>query len=454
MNIQPNPSLPKFRRANISFFKKFWPQRGPRWGLFGLIAIVLIIIGLILFNHDDNGKNIIEKIKDNNEISKNPVLSSDLPACPADTSNIFTYPIMDGDKPDFITPLGNSNPSGHVVPVDHVYPSDIGLEKDMPVYAPGNMTLVWVENKQMHNSDTNEITRADYQLNFAPCKGINFALIHIKVLSPKLKEAVGDENSDCDNSQKMEYGMQEGIPTYYVTCHPDIKKVQISAGELIGYFSGQSDREFSGFDIGIYDFNKPALNFVNPDRYYVESVHTACFADYYTKDLRSKYLAKMGGYDNITGSDEREFIHPTKNTCGKVMWDVKGTLAGNWFKNPIKRSGQTTDSEALVLIYDNIKPELAKISWAEKNVSFTFTPTHSGTINREFSETANDNKVYCYQNDENAQAKYVDKNGQIVTKDPSKYLLQLIDDNHVKVEQQAGVCSENENFISPLIYQR
>lgn len=429
-----------------SFLRRFW------W--LGLILIILIV-GFVYawfagHNQSKSGNDKTEPGKTETNVS----LAEDLPACPADSSTIFTKAFMADDKPDFIVPLGNSNSSGHVVPVDHVYPSDKGYEENMPVYAPGDMTLIWVENKQMHNSTTNEITRADYQLNFAPCRGLNLAFIHIDKLSSKLEEAIEDENSNCANNQKMDYGTQEGIPTYYVTCHPDFKKIRISAGETIGYFSGQTDKNFSGFDIGMYDFNKPALGFINPARYYQDSVHTACFADYYTSDLKTKYLAKMGGYANKKGSDEQEFTHPVTNTCGKVMWDVRGTVAGNWFKNPLAQTDQTTDSEALVLIHDNIEPELAKISWAEKNISFTFTPSHSNTTNREFSEVKADGKIYCYQSSENENNTYLDKSGKTVTNDSSNYLLELVDDTHLKAEAQSGICGASEIFNNPITYER
>lgn len=418
-----------------------------KWVLLGL-GILIIGFAIFWFVGYKEGNNF--DFKNIGKPEANISLAEDLPACPADTSSIFTKPFMDNGKPDFIVPLGNSNESGHVVPVDHVYPTNQSYEKDVPVYAPGDITLIWVENKQMHNSNTNEITRADYQLNFAPCRGLNLAFIHIDKLSPKLEEAIGDENSNCDASQKMDYGLQEGIPTYYVTCHPDFKKIRVSAGEIIGYFSGQTDKNFTGFDIGMYDYLKPALAFINPERYYDDTLHTACFADYYIPELKAKYEAKFGSFDSGNNGQTSLIRRTASPVCGQVMWDVAGTLAGDWFKNPVQKN--ITDNDALVLIHDNIHPELAKLSMANVT-SFTFAPTHSSTINREFSEVT-DNKIYCYQAADNISNTYIDKDGKIVTKEGVKYLLQLIDATHVKAESQTSVCSISEAFSNPTTYER
>lgn len=425
-----------------------------------VVAIGLIIFGFAAYRGTKNDNNSgtskdgeTEKLAGG--MAGQALFDSSLPTCPADTSGLFTKAFMDGDKPDFIVPLGNSNQSGHVVPVDHVYPNDFGKETDVPVYAPSDMTLIWIENKQMHNSTTDAITRADYQLNFAPCRGLNLAFIHLKKLSIKLDAAIEDENSNCDNSQRIDYGTQEGIPTYYTTCHPVFQKVRVSAGEVIGYFSGSTDKPFSGFDIGLYDFNKPDLAFANPDRYYEETNHTVCFADYYTSELREKYRAKFGTSNSDKSGETSTLVKRVgEPLCGQVMWDLPGTAQGDWFKGAVQRQN-TTDNNALVLIHDNIYPEKAKMSWAEIT-SYLFTPRHTGTVNREFSEVTADGKTYCYQSDDslNARTNYVDKDGKTVTQDIKKYLIQLVDDTHLKAEQQSGTCGTSEAFNSPTNLER
>ncbi|MFA5886517.1 MAG: hypothetical protein WC863_01910 [Patescibacteria group bacterium] len=428
------------------FFRHFW------WLGLGII-IMLIVFGIII---NDAHKKDENKFDDKKGVGQeqNIALAENLPVCPADTSGLFTKPFMDGDKPDMIIPLGHSSLSGHVVPTDHVYPNNNIFVPDMPIYAPGRITLIWIENKQMYYKETNEKVAPDYQLNFAPCRGINLTFIHLTKLSDKLSSAITEKvDSNCDDSQKMDFGTRNGAPIYYKTCHPKFVQVTLEPGELIGYF-GFTDRVGKSqvnFDIGIYDFNKPALAFVNPDRYYNETNHTACFTDYYVPELRAKYEAKFGSNDNNNG--QLSFLQrTTEPVCGQVMYDIAGTAAGSWFKNPLEK-WNITDQDALALIHDNLKPELVKMSMAGIT-SYTFTPTHSGTTNREFSEVNADNKIYYYQSDDNFDGSYLDKDGKTITKEGFKYLLQLVDDIHLKAEVQSGTCDTNESFKNPYIFER
>ena len=436
-----------------SFVQRWWPQRGTHRVWIGIIIIVLVIAGLWLSNKKNNTEDKSKLTKSDKD--QNISLSDDLPACPADTSELFTKPFMDGDKPDYIVPLGNSNMEGHVVPVDHVYPKNNTYQEDTPVYAPGKLTLIWIENKQIFNANTDEKVAPDYQLNFAPCRGINLAFIHLTKLSDKLSEALTQEvDENCDTSQKIDFGTRNGAPIYYITCHPDFKQVTLEPGELIGYFGFQdTEKPQIGFDIGIYDYIRPALAFINPDRYYDDTVHTSCFTDYYTPELRAKYNAKFGSIDQQKDGMMSAFIRrTTEPVCGQVMWDVAGTAAGDWFKNPVQKQN-ITDNDALVLIHDNIQPEMAKMSMAGVT-SFVFTPIHSGTINREFSEVTADGKIYCYQSDNNIMNSDFDKEGKPVTSGNSKYLLQMVDEGHIKAEAQSGVCGSSETFASPTTYER
>jgi hypothetical protein len=86
--------------------------------------------------------------------------------------------------------------------------------------------------------------------------------------------------------------------------------------------------------------------------------------------------------------------------------------------------------------------------------SYTFTPAHSGIINREFSEVNADNKIYCYQSDDNFDGSYLNEDGKTITKEGFKYLLQLVDDTHLKAEVQSGVCGIRELFKNPDKFER
>jgi len=426
------------------FFRRFlWLGPG--------IIIILILFGIITNNARKQDEN---KADDKKWAKENIALAENLPTCPADTSGLFTKPFMAGDKPDMIIPLGQSSVSSHVVPTDHVYPNNNIFVPDTPIYAPGKIILIGLENKQMYYQETNEKVAPDYQLSFAPCRGINLTFIHLTKLSDKLSSAITEAvDSNCEDYQKIDFGTRNGKPIYYENCRPKFVQVTLEPGELIGYF-GFTDsvgKSQVNFDIGLYDFNKPALAFIRPGRYYEETNYTACFTDYYVPELRAKYEAKFGSNDNNNG--QISFLQrTTEPVCGQVMYDVAGTAAGSWFKNPLK-PGNITDQEALALIHDNLKPELAKMSMAGVT-SYTFTPTHSGITNREFSEVKADGKIYCYQSDDNFDGSYLNKDGKTITKKGVKYLLQLVDDTHLQAEIQSGVCDINESFKNPDIFER
>lgn len=427
-------------RLKKSFF------RHVRWVLILVLMIALagIFVFISIVGRKSNNGNPTQK----NNV-ENFALAPDLPTCPSDTSSLFTKPFLDGDKPDSITPLGNSSYSGHVVPVDHVYPSNLEYIPDVPIYAPGQLTLIWIENKQMFNSATNEkILPPDFQLNFAPCRGINMAFIHLTRLSDKLSSAILEEvDSNC-NSEKIDYADRNGAKTYYITCHPKFKQITIEPGEIIGYF-GFSDtvKPQTNFDIGLYDYNKPLVGFINPERYYDDTNHTACFADYYVPELRAKYEAKFGLFDQGPDGQPQFIQRTTKPVCGNVMQDIVGIASGNWFKNPV-RQNNFTDQDALVLIRDNVRPELGRMSMAGIS-SFTFTPKHSGQIDRDFAEVTVDGKIYCYEE------VIIEGSKQGDIKKITKYLIQLVDDDHIKAEvYQSSSCGETEQFSNPIIYER
>ena len=429
-----------------------------RKGFAHIILIILLGAGLLIFGfaavkgylHDLELKR--EKSRESGEVDKSQgkdkemanwlrdlSLSEDIPACPKDGSALFTKTFLDGDKPDYIIPLGNSNMTGHVVPVDHVYPNNLTYQSQVPVYAPGKLTLIWVENKQIYNAETNEKLGPDWQLNFAPCRGMNLAFIHITGLSEKLRAAIHGEEVNCQEDKISIESNQENIPSYYRTCHPDIDHVQLEPGELIGTFGDMVQSKQYGFDIGLYNYNTPPLAFVSPNRYYVETLHAVCFADYYTPELKAKYQAKFGEKNLDKSSMQQVVIPRTKEpVCGQVMYDLAGSIAGDWFKNPVKMNN-ITDNDALVLIHNNIDPDLAEFSWAQVT-NFNFIPTHSGQYNREFSEVKADGKLYCYSREE------VEVN--------EKFIIQLIDNQKLKVEKQIGKCGANEVFKNPVNFIR
>ncbi|MFA5070312.1 MAG: hypothetical protein WC528_03440 [Patescibacteria group bacterium] len=125
-----------------SFFKRFW------WmGLLIIVAFVVIIVFALNSNSQkdetslNDAVNLSENNQNNNEQPTDIRYPSDVIDCPADLSGILDYPFMPPEAILFLTPLGNINPPGHVIPIDHIYFQSLA-EGQIPLYAPANAKII------------------------------------------------------------------------------------------------------------------------------------------------------------------------------------------------------------------------------------------------------------------------------------------------------------------------
>ena len=139
------------------------------------------------------------------------------------------------------------------------------------------------------------------------------------------------------------------------------------------------------------------------------------------------------------------------------MFDVPKTLKGNWYSGE-KGIGSASTEYMMALVPDYIDPTTYQLSLKGPEslgtfVNIKFKPTHEGNINREYEEVTNNGEIYCYQDAYNTSS-YTDKNGNIVSVDSKKFIIQLIDDMHLNIERQSGVCNGEETLTSPIIFER
>ena len=73
---------------------------------------------------------------------------------------------------------------------------------------------------------------------------------------------------------------------------------------------------FSALDIGLHD-QESEKNFIYPDLFWFETLYASPIFDYFNEPLKSELLSKA--------------IRQQEPRGGKVDFDVKGALAGNWF---------------------------------------------------------------------------------------------------------------------------
>lgn len=397
----------------MNFLKRHWWQ----------ILIVLVLIGAILLT--------LWFLVQNSKL-KQPAFLSNKPRCTANLEGILTSPIVKLDDLAFIVPLGNLNPPGHVIPTDHQYwirQDEQNPNKKVEIYSPGDIVLSNLTESKTFDGD--ELINSDYTIELSPCNGLLLALGHVRELTSTLEKIKSEGKATCHDGKK---------PGGYLNKQCDYAlKYKTKSGELLGWAGGSEDSP--GIDVGLYNKNIKPLNFANRARYQDDNLQAACPMDLYSGSLKEKLSEKLGGHD------KKRTIEPR---CGEVMQDVVGTLQGNWFKG--KNKDWEVNSSAVSLVHENDDPSVAVVSLGDdfkRSGKIAFVPRDSGTINREFSQIKPDNKIYCFQSNE----EYNQPGNQYYI--PGKVVLELLDNTHLKIELiQNSKCTATERFVNPVIYER
>ncbi|VVB59592.1 Uncharacterised protein [uncultured archaeon] len=342
-----------------------------------------------------------------------------LPQCGTDNAFFSNIPVSLTDVTG-IVPLGNFNPSGHTFPTDHVYfylrKPNPGDYSSAPVQtalsSPGNAWVIAISVSE-HASENPPYT--DYGIDISPCKDVKIRFGHVTSLSQKLKDAIVPPYSEYS-----EYST--GGKNYKM--YRKILNVSVNAGESIGTAGGRAGQ--NALDVGTYD-NRVNLSFANPARWQQgESQHTACPLDYFTPDTKSKMEAMLGDYYGT--------VHRTiQPICGEFAQDVPATAQSAWF---VKGTTNTYPEDLhLTLAHDNVDPKKGEFSVGTsiKGIStgvYSFSPTNTGFVNRDFKGITSDGKVYCYE-----------PGNQFSGSSSFTIILQLTSENTLRIEKKdSGSC--------------
>lgn len=427
-----------------------------------IVLLVLLVSGLALYSYfnnkrlenSDSDKDDSGTIVDNNL----GVLNETLSTCPSDLSGMLTHEIFDMNDLDYSMPLGMLAPGGHTIPTDHMCLAHMG-QKRIPIYAPGDVTIVFMDDKMTYDAQTDVLLHDDYSVEIALCRGLSVSLNHFSEISPEIEAAWAASEKQCDAGQ---YHFGTDMSTYYSPCQSYFQK-GLKAGDLMGYigtFEGGTVTLSTAIDFGAYNFNSEPLAFANPSRYSDYNLHAMCGLDLFTEELRTEYYGKLAYIEhNISSGQPEVILRVGEPLCGETMQDISGTLQGNWFAgNPGIGSNSTEYMMALVHNITNYSiPEISLEGQTELggNISFNFTAMHIGAINREFSEVTPGEQIYCYQDViVGGSGTQLDKKGNPVDESAPKYLIRLVDETHLQIEKKAGVCGVNEEFASPFTYER
>lgn len=215
----------------------------------------------------------------------------------------FTENFIDPAYVRVVTPIGEQTGSGGVIAVrSYVHPSNTFLGKELPIYAPVDMTLSMASYYKPPGAAANY--QPEYSLYFEVGCGITVKFFHIKGVVGRVATAVPSQPSPSSAGQS-------------------VTRTPIKAGEQFGWYKlGENS---VAFDFWV-DNEAHTNDFIVPSHFADSNArHSVCPYDFYTSDKRAIWLAKLGapGSDPVPGT-----------TCGVVTEGIEGTADGMWFISP------------------------------------------------------------------------------------------------------------------------
>lgn len=274
---------------------------------------ILMVLMLVLYgcSSPNEMKEIIESedvILDNKEEVEEDIDE----VC---TIDLFSHAPVNMEKTEILLPLGLMIGS-HVTPIDHHYFQNfMNDEYDIEIYSPGDGVITDVQH--MPGAPDGE----DYRVVIDHGCGISSIYIHLGIFSEEFRDLAPE-------LQGKEYHRVE---------------VEVKAGEVIGYYA-------KNVDYNVVDESGTLTGFVNPDSYKAESwkIHVPDTYEYFTEEIKNQLL-------DIS-------IRKDEPIVGKIDYDIKGALVGNWFLEGTNGyAGDSTNMDGywlghLAIAYDAYDP--------------------------------------------------------------------------------------------------
>lgn len=330
-----------------------------------------------------------------NQFSSTLAKDLNMPSC-GDKMAFFTVSPITSKDFYGIVPIGTLSPTGHTFPSPHLYfhvrrsdPKNFdSVPVEVPAVSPGNIRVTKI-------SLIEAINRPDFTdsyVEFSVCKEIRGYFDHVKKLSSKLQNAYDSAKAIACNEYSQSY---QALGTIQMKKCDKLVSVDLNAGETLGIAGGSKGQMV--FDFGAIDYrNKPHV-FANSSRWYYrpEILYITCALDYFSSPLKESLKNRLGQSDMSV----KRTIEPI---CGTVAQDKPGTAQGIWVVKGTGAIGH--EGSHLSLAHDNVDPKVGVFSVGTsmekgglKFGKYTFTPQHSGFVDREFSEVTASNEVFCYE---------------------------------------------------------
>jgi hypothetical protein len=213
----------------------------------------------------------------------------------------------------YIQPLGNLNPPGHTFPTDHIYFYFADRFASIPVYAPGDGTIV--------NIAWSQASGDDYKLDLVHGGTLRSYLGHLSSLAPAIAAAAGN--------------LVMGFNSV---------SIPVTAGQVVGTTGGRGDYLYA-MDLGVYDTALTLPGFITPSRYSANTTGCRAPLSYYEQPLQSQLYAMV----NRDGAD----------LDGRIDFDQPGRLAGNWFG---QGAGMNDWTRHLAFVADCVDPDQVRVA--------------------------------------------------------------------------------------------
>ncbi len=237
---------------------------------------------------------------------------------------IFDYPPLDLSKIEFILPMGGMI-GNHVTPIDHQYyvSPDFGGSENIEIdaYSPADGVVTSIQH--MGNFDND-----DYRFVVQHTEAISSIYIHVDNLSDKLA-AYAPSNGKYVNTN-----------------------INVSAGEVLGNYSGS-------VDYNIVDTDTTLNGFILPSSYTAEpwKIHTPDPFNYFNNSIKEILIDKS--------------LRTAEPIGGKIDYDIDGRLIGNWFLEGTNGYGGINQENYwvghLAFAYDYIVPNHIIASFGNHN---------------------------------------------------------------------------------------
>ena len=363
--------------------------------------------------------------------------------CPKDLSGVFTNSFVDPDKILAFRPLGYTTGMDHILPVDHTeFTFKASVYEKIPVYAPTQITINQISTHIDYRADGTPFTnQSNYMYEFTICRGVTGWMEFIHQFSPDI-QSVWDQAKKTHDEGPLNQGAKAVNDSSRVN-------ITIKAGQLLGYTNTQPSLALSIYDTRSKPNNVDISYYGNNQRI----ANAVCFTDLYSGDLKNTLSNKYGYYEDRQYQTPGFTPRTIEPKCGQVIQDITGTIQGDWFANrPKQDENLESEGKTISFIHNNYDPSFAEISIGGNIVrspqTFAFKPSHTGSVDREFSETQA-GETYCYKNDP-ARPGFI----FAPTNNGNRVLVKLLDEHHLKIEVQMGDCSGAYDFVNAFTYER